>query len=124
MKILILTDAWSPQVNGVVQTLQHVGAELKALGHQVRFATPQDYWTLPLPTYPEIRIALFPRAQLTKLIDEFRPDCVHIATEGTLGLAARTLCMERGMRFTTSFHTKFPEYIHARLPFVPEDTVY
>jgi len=124
LKILIVTDAWTPQVNGVVRTLQTVGRELTALGHEVRYATPGDHTTLPLPTYPEIRLALFPRQRLAALLDTFQPDAIHIATEATMGFSARAICLERGLPFTTSFHTRFPEYIHMRFPFVPESAVY
>jgi glycosyltransferase involved in cell wall biosynthesis len=120
----MVTDAWTPQVNGVVRTLQTVGRELTALGHEVRYATPQQHTTLPLPTYPEIRLAIFPRQRLENLLDAFQPDAVHIATEATMGFSARAICLERGLPFTTSFHTRFPEYIHARFPFVPEAAVY
>ena len=86
LKILIVTDAWRPQVNGVVRTLEVLGEDLTALGHHVRYATPEGRFTVPMPTYPEIRLALFPRARLEKEIRDFAPDAVHIATEGTLGL--------------------------------------
>ena len=89
LKILIVTDAWRPQVNGVVRTLEVLGEDLTALGHSVRYATPEGRFTVPMPTYPEIRLALFPRGKLEKEIRDFAPDAVHIATEGTLGLAAR-----------------------------------
>jgi glycosyltransferase involved in cell wall biosynthesis len=124
VKILIVTDAWAPQVNGVVRTLEMLGRELVALGHSVRFATPADHVTVPLPTYPEIRLALFPRRRLARTLAEFEPDAVHIATEGTLGLTARKLCLEQHRGFTTSYHTRFPEYVHARFPFIPESAVY
>ena len=124
MNILIVTDAWTPQVNGVVRTLESLGRELTALGHEVRFATPEHHTTLPLPTYPEIRLALFPRQALLRQIEDFAPDAIHIATEGTMGLSARAICVERGMPFTTSFHTRFPDYVHARFPFIPESAVY
>src|SRR5882757_5359487 len=114
LKVLIVTDAWSPQVNGVVRTLEILGRELTARGHQVRYATPENHTTLPLPTYPEIRLALFPRQAILRAMDEFLPDAVHIATEGPMGLAARAICLERGYHFTTAFHTRFPEYVHAR----------
>jgi 1,2-diacylglycerol 3-alpha-glucosyltransferase/glucuronosyltransferase len=122
--ILIVTDAWSPQVNGVVRTLEALGRDLSAMGHDVRYATPEGRFTLPLPTYPEIRLAIFPRRSLERMIDSFRPDAIHIATEGTLGLSARAICIRRGIPFTTSFHTRFPEYVHARFPFISEATVY
>src|SRR5215469_4832747 len=120
LKVLIVTDAWKPQVNGVVHTLEHLGRELSAMGHQVRYTTPERQATIPLPTYPEIRLALFPRRNIVRTIDEFRPDAIHIATEGPLGLSARSICRQRGIRFTTSFHTRFPQYVHARFPIVPE----
>src|SRR6201999_4651706 len=89
LKILIVTDAWSPQVNGVVRTLETLGKDLGNLGHTVRYITPLGRRTFPLPTYPEIRLALFQRRALTREIKEFAPDAVHIATEGSLGLTAR-----------------------------------
>lgn len=124
LKVLIVTDAWRPQVNGVVTTLEMLGRELRALGHEVRYATPQGRFTLPLPTYPEIRLAFFPRKGLEKLIREFAPDAVHISTEGTMGLSARAICLEHGIEFTTAFHTRFPDYVHARFPFVPAEYVW
>jgi glycosyltransferase involved in cell wall biosynthesis len=124
LRILVVTDAWRPQVNGVVRTLEALGRELSAMGHDVHFCTPENHTTLPLPTYPEIRLALFPRQAILKAMDEFQPDCIHIATEGSMGLSARTICMERGYRFTTAFHTRFPDYVRARFPFIPESAVY
>ncbi len=123
-RILIVTDAWSPQVNGVVRTLEILGQDLGALGYEVSYATPQGHFTLPLPTYPEIRLALFPRRRLEQLIDSFAPEAIHIATEGTLGLSARAICLKRGIPFTTSFHTRFPDYVRARLPFISEELIY
>lgn len=124
LKVLIVTDAWRPQVNGVVTTLEMLGRELGALGHDVRYATPQGRFTLPLPTYPEIRLAIFPRKALEKTIRDFAPDAVHIATEGTMGMSARAICLKHGIEFTTAFHTRYPEYVHARFPFVPESLVW
>jgi glycosyltransferase involved in cell wall biosynthesis len=124
LKILIVTDAWAPQVNGVVRTLETLGRDLTALGHEVRYATPEGRFTIPMPTYPEIRLAIFPRSGLEKEIREFAPDAIHIATEGTLGLSARAICMRYEIPYTTSFHTRFPEYVRARFPFIPEETVY
>ena len=124
LKILIVTDAWRPQVNGVVRTLEVLGADLTALGHAVRYATPEGRFTVPMPTYPEIRLALFPRARLEKEIRDFAPDAVHIATEGPLGLCARAICIKYAIAFSTSFHTRFPEYVKARFPFIPEEWVY
>lgn len=114
MRILIATDAWTPQVNGVVRTLETLGTQLRRLGHEVRFVTPDGFRTVPMPTYPEIKLALFARRAVGRIIDEFRPEAIHIATEGPLGLATRRNCMRRGISFTTSFHTRFPEYIQAR----------
>jgi glycosyltransferase involved in cell wall biosynthesis len=114
LRILIVTDAWSPQVNGVVRTLETLGEELKKLGHTPHYITPKDFTTFPTPTYPEIRLAVYPGPRIRKIVEEFQPDAVHIATEGTLGIAARNLCVRTKRPFTTSFHTKFPEYVHAR----------
>jgi glycosyltransferase involved in cell wall biosynthesis len=114
MRVLIATDAWAPQVNGVVRTLETLGKQLVRLGHDVQFVTPDGFRTVPMPTYPEIKLALFARRAVGRVIDQFKPDAIHIATEGPLGLATRRNCMRRGLSFTTSFHTRFPEYIHAR----------
>lgn len=124
IRVLIVTDAWRPQVNGVVRTLETLGRELASRGHAVHYVTPEPHVTVPLPTYPEIRLSLFPRRAIEKAIDEFTPCAVHIATEGTLGLSARAICLKRGHPFTTSFHTRFPDYVRARFPFVPERLVY
>ena len=124
LKVLIVTDAWAPQVNGVVRTLEILGQDLRRRGHEVRYATPEGRFTLPLPTYNEIRLAIFPRRDLEREIREFAPDAIHIATEGTLGLSARAVCIKYGIPFTTSFHTRFPEYVHARFPFISEAQVY
>lgn len=123
-RILIVTDAWAPQVNGVVRTIRATGEELQAIGHEVRFATPENHPTMPLPTYPEIRLALYPGAMLNQQIDSFSPNAIHIATEGTMGLSARRICLARGIPFTTAFHTRFPEYVNARFPFIPESMVF
>lgn len=124
MKIAICTDAWSPQVNGVVTTLHRTRDCLKQFGHDVEVFSPASgFLTFPLPSYPEIRLPLFPGRRLARLLDEFSPDCLHIATEGSLGLAARAWCVQRGLPFTTSYHTQFPEYVHARLP-IPVALVY
>lgn len=120
MKIIVVTDAWAPQMNGVVRTLAMTIAALRAKGHVVEVIAPSDgYWTMPLPTYPDIRLAPFAKADVERRIVKFGPEAVHIATEGPLGQAARTLCLKWGMPFTTSYHTKFPEYIKARFPFIP-----
>jgi glycosyltransferase involved in cell wall biosynthesis len=114
LRILVVSDAWTPQVNGVVRTMQIVVEELRAGGDVVEVIGPDRFATLPTPGYAEIRLALAPRRRLARLAEAFRPDAVHVATEGPLGWAMRALCRERGWRFTTSFHTKFPDYLHAR----------
>jgi glycosyltransferase involved in cell wall biosynthesis len=123
-RVMIVTDAWKPQVNGVVRTMEILGQDLNALGHDVRYATPEGRFTIPMPTYREIRLAIFPRKSLEKMIADFQPTAIHIATEGTLGLSARAICIKRRIPFTTSFHTRFPEYVKARFPFVPLGLVY
>jgi glycosyltransferase involved in cell wall biosynthesis len=114
MRIALVSDAWLPQVNGVVRTLTTVAREATALGHEIRPITPERFRTLPCPTYPEIRLALAPGRATARLIDAADPDAIHIATEGPLGMAARRHCLRRGLAFTTSFHTRFPEYVAAR----------
>jgi 1,2-diacylglycerol 3-alpha-glucosyltransferase/glucuronosyltransferase len=115
MKIALVTDAWMPQVNGVVRTLSALANGLTAVGHEVLAVTPNLFRTVPCPTDPAIRLALVTRRSLSQLLDAFTPDTIHIATEGPLGLAARAYCVGRQRTFTTSFHTKFPEYLRARL---------
>ena len=114
MRILLVTDAWEPQVNGVVRTLKTTARELGAMGHEVRFLTPLEFRTLPCPTYPEIRLSLLPQAKVNRIIREFDPDVLHIATEGPLGMAARKYALRHDFPFTTAYHTRFPEYVHAR----------
>lgn len=114
MKVVLVTDAWFPQVNGVVRTLSTVVDHLRASGHEVLTVTPDLFRTIPCPTYPEIRLALRPKPRMRALIKDFEPDAVHIATEGPLGQAALSICRAETWPLTTSFHTKFPEYIHAR----------
>ncbi|WP_417519260.1 glycosyltransferase family 4 protein [Minwuia sp.] len=116
MKIALITDAWTPQVNGVVRTWGRVIAACGAQGHEVLVVSPNDFRTVPLPTYPEIRIAVRPGGKLKRMLDGFQPDAIHIATEGPLGFAARRYCLKYDLPFTTSYHTKFPEYISARAP--------
>lgn len=116
MNILIVTDAWFPQVNGVVRTISTVRRELEAMGHTVEVIGPDRFRTVPMPTYPEIRLALGAGRRLWSMIDGMRPDCIHIATEGPLGFAARRYCLKRGKPFTTAYHTRFPEYVRDRLP--------
>lgn len=113
-RILIVTDAWAPQVNGVVRTLTTVVEELRAMGHVVEVIGPDRFRTVPCPTYPDISLSLLPRRRLIRLIEAFQPDALHIATEGPLGLAARRWAKRTGFRFTTAFHTRFAEYVKAR----------
>ena len=119
LRIAIITDAAPPQVNGVVRTLGQLRKELERLGHDVLFITPGDFHTIPLPTYPEIRLALFPGRGIARRLDRFQPDAIHIATEGPLGLSARRYCRRHDMPFSTSFHTRFAEYLHARTGIPP-----
>jgi glycosyltransferase involved in cell wall biosynthesis len=114
MRILVITDAWHPQINGVVRTLATLGEELTRLGHDVISITPDQFRSVPCPTYPEIRLSLFPGRKMAKLIEAHQPCAIHIATEGPLGLAGRRYCVKRGLPFTTAYHTRFPEYIKAR----------
>ena len=123
MKVMIVTDAWKPQVNGVVTTLGKIGEGLNRLAHEVRFVTPQLFKSIPCPTYPEIRLSLFPYAGVSREIEAFAPDAIHIATEGPLGLAARRYCLKRKIAFTSAFHTRFAEYVHARIR-IPVDLTY
>jgi glycosyltransferase involved in cell wall biosynthesis len=111
-RILIATDAWRPQVNGVVRTLETTARELAALGHAVEVVHPGRFASLPCPVYPEIRLALPGLSRVGRMISRFGPTSVHVATEGPIGLAVRHLCRRRRLRFTTSYHTRFPEYLH------------
>ncbi|MGC4024000.1 MAG: glycosyltransferase family 1 protein [Mesorhizobium sp.] len=123
MSILIVTDAWRPQVNGVVLTLERLAETLAEFGIQTAFLTPNDFRTVPMPSYPEIRLSLATSSKVARCIDELRPERIHIATEGPLGVLARKVCLARGLAFTTSYHTRFPEFIRARVPF-PESWSY
>jgi glycosyltransferase involved in cell wall biosynthesis len=114
LNIVLISDAWRPQVNGVVRTLCAVINELGMRGHRVQTITPDLFRTLPCPTYPEVRLAVFPQRHVAELIEAAKPDAIHISTEGPLGIAARRHCLKRGYPFTTAFHTRFPEYIAAR----------
>jgi glycosyltransferase involved in cell wall biosynthesis len=122
MKLVIVTDAWRPQINGVVRTLERVSAELTAQGDTVEVVGPDRFPNFAMPGYAEIRLAVLPRARLARMLDALRPDALHIATEGPLGLAARAIAMRRGWRFTTSFHTRFAEYLSARTGIPPRAT--
>jgi glycosyltransferase involved in cell wall biosynthesis len=120
VRIALVSDAWLPQTNGVVRTLRETARCLSAAGHEVRLVTPLPFSTFPCPGYAEIRLAAWPWRRVARILDAFEPDTVHIATEGPIGLAGRQWCRNRGRRFTTSFHTRFPEYVRLRVP-IPEN---
>ncbi len=115
MKIALITDAWQPQVNGVVTTLVELVRELEKLGHEIEVIHPGQFKTRPCPGYAGIDLAVRPASGLAEKLDTFQPEAIHIATEGPLGWAARRYCLKRGLRFTTAFHTKFPEILNAAL---------
>lgn len=123
MKLLIATDAWRPQVNGVVRTLERTGEQLARFGVEVAMLSPSDFRTWPMPTYPEIRLARALPKTIAAAAAAARADAVHIATEGPIGFAVRRWCLATGRPFTTSFHTRFPEYLSARAP-IPERLTY
>jgi glycosyltransferase involved in cell wall biosynthesis len=114
MRIALISDAWRPQMNGVVRTLTKTAAELEALGHDVHPITPEPFPTIACPTYPEIRLALVSGRRIAREMEAISPDAIHISTEGPLGITARRYCLRRGLAFTTAFHTRFPEYVWAR----------
>ena len=116
MRIALASDAWAPQINGVVTTLSATMEHLAALGHEVRVINPQELWCLPCPSYPEIRLAIWPGDYVARELKAFRPHAIHIATEGPLGMAVRRYCRARRVPFTTSYHTRYPEYLRARWP--------
>lgn len=118
MRILIVSDAWSPQVNGVVTSLQALVRELHGLGHQVKVLAPGDFRAVPCPTYPEIPL-VWNVWRVGAMIRDFRPDCVHLATEGPLGWAARRWLSKRGLAFSSAIHTRFPEYVSSRWTWLP-----
>jgi glycosyltransferase involved in cell wall biosynthesis len=115
LRILLATDAWTPQVNGVVRTLGATVQWLRRFGHDVDVLNAEGMRTVPLPSYPEIRLAVRPGPAVRERIARFRPDAVHIATEGPIGWAARRACLDAGLAFTTAYHTRFPEYLAARV---------
>lgn len=115
-RILIVTDAWHPQVNGVVRSYEYLIREFEALGHVTHVISPQDFRRLPMPGYAEIELALFPYRRLSQMIAAFRPTLVHIAVEGPLGWAARRYCLRHNQPFSTAFHTNFPAYVALRSP--------
>lgn len=124
MRIAIVTDAWFPHISGVATTIKATKEELERMGHTVLIIGPSDFgFRVPLPTYPEIKLALFADRKLTKMLDEFKPDAIHISVEGPLGIAAKNYCKKRGKMFTTAYHTMFPEYVHVRTG-IPTDWIY
>lgn len=114
MKILFVTDAWTPQINGVVRTLKSTIKELNQRGHQVKVISPMNALTIPCPSYRDIPLTVLPHRHIRKTLGDFRPEAIHIVTEGPLGWAMRQFCLKRNIPFTTAFHTKFPDYIHSR----------
>lgn len=116
MRIVIITDAWEPQVNGVVRTYQNIIFELKKEGHDVKIIDPSAFKTISTPGYKEIPLSLFPYQKMVQMIEDFQPDGIHIAVEGPLGLAARKYCKRYNKKFTSSFHTNFPDYLSKRAP--------
>lgn len=123
MKILIATDAWKPQVNGVVRTLERLAAESSRLGVEIRFLTPEGRRSFPLPGYPEIRMTVETPQSVARAIEGEAPDALHISTEGPIGWLARRHAIRSGRPFSTCYHTRYPEYLAARMP-VPTDLTY
>jgi glycosyltransferase involved in cell wall biosynthesis len=123
MKVMIATDAWRPQVNGVVRTLNSLARAAAKLNVEVEFLSPDGFWTFPVPTYPGLRLALPHRRRIAERIEASRPDAIHVATEGPIGRAVRAYCVRNSRPFTTSYTTRFPEYISARSP-IPASWVY
>src|SRR3569832_954173 len=117
MKVAIVTDAWRPQINGVVTTLGTTGTLHELFGHDVRFVTPDGFKTLTCPTYPSIRLARKPIHGVRRALDAFEPDAIHIATEGPLVWTALHYCLAQSLNFTTSYHSRMAEYFRLRVPF-------
>jgi glycosyltransferase involved in cell wall biosynthesis len=123
MPILIATDAWHPQVNGVVRTLTSLSESASGFGKEIEFLTPEGFPSMPVPTYPSLRIALPSRHEIARRIEAAPPDAIHIATEGPIGWAVRAYCRRHGLAFTTSYTTRFPEYVAVRTG-IPEGLGY
>lgn len=123
MRVLVATDAWEPQVNGVVRTLQSLAESACGLGAAIEFLTPEGFPSAPVPTYPGLRVALPSAREIARRIEQAAPDAIHVATEGSIGYMTRRYCLQRGLPFTTSYTTRFPEYISARAP-IPESWSY
>lgn len=120
MRLALITDAWSPQVNGVVRTLQEMVKHLQADGHEVMVISPDQYSSLPCPGYSEIRLALGGMGRIGGRLEQYAPDAIHIATEGPLGVAARRYCLRKALPFTSAYHTQFPDYVAKRLGISPD----
>ncbi|MCC7225885.1 MAG: glycosyltransferase family 1 protein [Burkholderiaceae bacterium] len=113
-RLLIVTDAAAPQVNGVVRTIGNTTRQLEAMGIEVQMLTPERFKTVACPSYPEIRLSLTTSRTVERIIEEINPDALHVSTEGPLGWHVRRIALRRGWKFTTAYHTRFPEYVHAR----------
>lgn len=120
MRVLIASDAWHPQINGVVRVFETTRQHLVAEGHAVAVAGPDRFRSLPAPGYPEVRLALFPGKGLREMVEDFRPDAIHVPVEGPIGLAMRRICRKEGWRFTTSFHTRYGDYLNHRTGMNPD----
>lgn len=123
MRVQIISDAWHPQVNGVVRTVEYIVEESKKLGHEVDLITSEGLKTYPLPKYAEIKLAPFAGKYVAERIKSFNPECLHISTEGPLGIAARKYCIKNNIEFTTCYHTNYPEYFKTMFYF-PESITY
>jgi glycosyltransferase involved in cell wall biosynthesis len=123
MRVLIATDAWHPQVNGVVRTLTSLARTARSLGVTVDFLSPEGFPSVPLPTYPGLRLALPSSREIARRIEQAAPDAIHVATEGPIGVRVRGFCLKNNLPFTTSYTTRFPEYISARIA-IPEAWTY
>ncbi|MEE9396303.1 MAG: glycosyltransferase family 1 protein [Methylococcales bacterium] len=117
LKIALITDAWHPQINGIVTTVQNTCRELKTLGHTVKLITPCDFRTWPCPGYPDVRLAFLCGPRLRPILKAFKPDAVHLVTEGCVGFAARRYCRQKRINYSTSFHSRYPEYLKERVGF-------
>jgi len=124
LHILIVTDAWHPQINGVVRVLDTLRTRLMDRGFEVSVISPSDFITVPCPGYAEIPLAVFPQRKIRSMLKRMRPDVIHIATEGPIGWSMRKVCLKKGLPFTTAYHTKFPQYVHERLSFLSLDRLY
>ncbi|WP_139559059.1 glycosyltransferase family 4 protein [Methylotetracoccus oryzae] len=114
MRITLISDAWHPQINGIVTALVELTRALTRLGHTVTVITPEPFRTWPCPGYPDVRLAFLCGHRLRPLIDASQPDAIHLMTEGPVGFAARRYCRHRRWPYTSSFHSHFPEYLKLR----------